>query len=591
MKLFVRTKIWYSAGLVALGIITALFFFNCQPAWKLQTSQVPQVVGSIPSDIKTFNYALSESEPSIFALTYEGLVKENPITAEIEPDLAESWNFSEDKLRIVFTLRTGLRWSDGKPLTTEDVVFTYNQIYLNKKIPTVVRDSFLIGETRTLPKVKRLNDLQVEFTISEPFAPFLSRTSAAILPAHALRASVETNNKEGKSNFLYTWGTDTPPAQVVVNGSYLLESYIPSQRIIFRRNPYYWKKDGQGNQQPYIERVIWVVIESKDTALLQFRSKGLDYIEVWPEYFSLLKREEKRGNFTIYNGGPQYRILFMAFNLNKGKREGKPLVEPYKSRWFNNIRFRKAVAYAIDRQKIVNNIYRGLGQVQNSQICMQSPYYLPSEASLEYKYNPQYAKELLLEAEFRYDDKGKLLDRDGHVVRFTLFTDAGNISTESIGVQIKQDLNQIGIQVDFQPIAYTALVDKLINSLEWEAHIISFTGSNEPHAAALWYPEGNFHLFNKKPQVSQQPLEDREVADWEERIGQLYIKAARELDRGKRRVIYAEAQQIIREYLPLIFLTTPYSLTAVRNRIQGVQYSALEGALWNIDDLRITSNW
>ena len=95
-----------------------------------------------------------------------------------------------------------------------------------------------------------------------------------------------------------------------------IKKYITSQRIIFERNPYYWKKDSKESQLPNIENVIWEIVESTDTALLQFRSGSLDSISVTPEYFSLLKREEKRNNFTIYNGGPSYGTNFMSFNLS-----------------------------------------------------------------------------------------------------------------------------------------------------------------------------------------------------------------------------------------------------------------------------------
>ena len=202
--------------------------------------------------------------------------------------------------------------------------------------------------------------------------------------------------------FLSTWGVDTPPEQIIVNGPYKIESYLTNQRIIFRRNPYYWRQDEQGNQQPYIERIIWQIVESQDTSLLQFRSGGLDYIAVSPEYFSLLKRQEQQGNFNIYNGGPAYGTTFISFNLNQGSRNGKPLVNPVKSRWFNTVEFRQAVAYAIDRQTMINNTFRGLGELQNSPISIQSPYYLAPEAGLPvYEYNPDKARELLISAGFQ----------------------------------------------------------------------------------------------------------------------------------------------------------------------------------------------
>ncbi|MGV0105775.1 ABC transporter substrate-binding protein [Nostoc sp. DSM 114167] len=562
----------------------------CNPAnFKSPAAQVPQLVSSILSDPKTFNYPLSQEFPNVFPLIYEGLITQNPITAKIEPALAESWQISDDKLKIVFTLRESLKWSDGQPLTVDDVVFTYNDIYLNEAIPTDVRDGLRIGESRKLPTVRKVDERRVEFIVPEPFRPFLLSTGSPILPAHILQQSVKTKDQNGRPIFLTKWGVDTPPNEIIVNGPYKIERYDTSQRVVFRRNPYYWRKDAQGNSQPYIERVIWQIVESTDTSLLQFRSGGLDTVGVSPDYFSLLKVQEKQGNFTIYNGGPTSSTSFVWFNLNKGKRDGKPLVDPVKSRWFNNVEFRQAIAYAIDRQTMINNTFRGLGVPQDSPISVQSPYYLsPKEGLKVYDYNQQKAKELLLKAGFKYNNN-QLVDSEGNRVRFSLLTNAGNKIREAMGSQIKQDLSKIGIQVDFTPLAWNTFTDKTSNSLDWEASLMGLTGGLEPNDGAnVWAPEGGLHMFNQKPQAGQKPIQGWEIAPWEAEIGNLYIQAARELDEAKVKAIYAETQRITQENLPFIYLVNPYSMSAVRNRFEGIKFSALGGAFWNIEQIKVT---
>lgn len=575
--------------LLLLSSLAAFAFSGCQPL-KLNTNaaQVPQVVISVLSDPKTFNYPLSQESPNIFGYTYEGLITENG-RGLLEPALAESWEISEDSKKIVFTLRKGLKWSDGKPLTADDVIFSYNEIYLNEAIPTDARDVLRIGESRALPTVRKIDDLRIEFTTPEPFAPFLRVTGLPILPAHVLRESVQTKDSEGKPKFLSMWGIDTPPSQIIVNGPYVLDNYATSQRVIFKRNPYYWRKDAEGNSQPYIERVIWQIVESTDTSLIQFRSGGLDAVGVSPEYFSLLKKEENRGDFTIYNGGPASGTTFLSFNLNKGSKNGKLLVDPIKSSWFRNKPFRQAVAYAIDRQTMINNTFRGLGEMQHSPVSVQSPYYLsPSEGLKVYDYNPQKAKELLLEAGFKYNERGELLDEKGNRVRFTLITNAGNKTREAMGAQIKQDLSKIGIQVDFTPIAWSAFTDKLSNTLDWEAHLLGFTGGVEPNDGAnIWNSSGGLHSFNQGPQAGS-PVQNWEVSEWEKEIDRLMVEGAQELDDAKRKEIYAKFQNIVQEELPLIYLVNPLSMGAVRNKIQGVDYSALGGAFWNLYELKVT---
>lgn len=578
--------------LVSLAVCCAIASVSCNPAQFTTQAATSQLVVSTLSDPKTFNYALNSEAPNVFSFIYEGLVAENGITGEIEPALAESWEISPNKQRIVFTLRKNLKWSDGKPLTADDVVFSYNDIYFNKEIPTVVRDTVKIGESETFPKVRKLSDRQVEFTIPEPFAPFLRSAGTAILPAHALRESITTKDSQGKPQFLAVWGTDTNPADIICNGSYRMVSYATSERIVFERNPHYWRLDSQGNPLPYIKRFIWQIVESTDTSLLQFRSGGLDALGVSPEYFSLLKKGEGRGKYTIYNGGPTLSTSFIAFNLNKGQRNGRRFVDPIKSRWFNTLAFRQAVAYAIDRKTMNNNIFQGLGELQNSPISVQSPYYLSPKAGLKvYEYNPDKAKQLLLKAGFKYNENNQLLDADGNLIRFSMITNSGNKSREAMGSQIKQDLKRIGIQVDFAPLAFNTLLEKLNNTIDWECYLLGFTGGIEPNESAnVWSVNGSSHRFNQPAKAGTTPIVGREIADWEREIYRLYIKGSQELDENKRKAIYAEAQQITQDNLPFIYLVNPLSMSAVRDRIKGVRYSALGGSLWNIHELKIVKD-
>ncbi|MEP0756154.1 ABC transporter substrate-binding protein [Trichocoleus sp. DQ-A2] len=576
--------------------------FGCHPTLlKTQASEkVSQLVTATLSDPKTFNWVLNQEFPHVFLFTYEGLTSENSVTGEIEPALAESWEISEDKRRIVFTLREGLKWSDGQPLTADDVVFTYEDVVLNKEILTDARDSLKIGTSGAFPQVRKLDARRVEFILPEPFAPFLRTTTGSkndaivILPKHALEDAVKSKNSEGKPRLMSIWGVDTNPAEIIVNGPYKIESYTTSERVVFRRNPYYWRRDVQGNQLPYIDRIVWQITENMDTQLLQFRSNGLDTTDGWgrlrPEDFPLLKQEEKRGKFTVYTGGPRSGTTFISFNLNKGRRNGRPLIDPVKSRWFNNLSFRQAVAYAIDRQAMINNTLRGLGEMQNSPISVQSSYYITSAEGLKvYEYNPEKSKKLLLSAGFKYNNQGQLLDADGNRVQFTLITNAENQTRVSLGAQIKQSLSKIGIQVDFTPIAFNTLVDKLANTLDWECYLLGFTGGIEPHNGAnVWLPDGGLHSFNQDAVSGSKPIQGREVAAWEAEIGHLYIKAAQELDEIKRKAIYAETQRITQEYLPMIYLVNPLSMSAVRDRVTGIKYSSLGGALWNVYELKVT---
>ena len=575
---------------ILFTVILIFFLSSCRQA---PSNYQSRFVVSTPSDTSTFNYPLNQSAYSVFGYIYEGLIIENGVTGELEPALAESWEVSEDEQTIVITLKKDLKWSDGEPLTVDDVVFSYNKIYLNDKIPSSFKDILRIGKSGALPTVKKIDNLRVEFSTPEPFAPFVRYAGGlTILPAHALKESVRTTNSEGELNYLTKWGTDTPVTEIVGNGMYRIKSYAPNQRIILEKNPFYWRQDNQGNNLPYIENIVWQVIENTDNQLLNFRSGELDTIKVAAEMFPLLKREENRGKYTIYNGGPTPASSFICFNINQGKNaQGKPLVDPIKSRWFNNKAFRQAIAYGINREAMTNNIYRGLGAPQYSPIPVTSPFYLSPEEGLKiYNYDPEKAKKLLLSAGFKYNQNGELLDSEGNQVEFTLLSSAGRKVREQMATQINQDLAKLGIKINMQFLSFNTYVRKLTLSKDWDAYLGGFTGGSiEPHGGYnIWSVNGRLHTFNQGPQPGDEKIEGWKVNDWEQQIDDLYIQASQVFDEDKRKEFYGQAQQIIAEELPFIYMVNPLEFDAIRNRIKGINYTELSGGFWNLYELQIS---
>ena len=567
---------------------------GCSPTLlNSQSNNNSRLVLVSPSPPSTFNYAMSRSSYDFFRFIYEGLISENGLTGELEPALAESWVLSENKKRIIFTLRSELKWSDGKPLTADDVIFTYQDIYLNQKIPTIYRDFLRIGSSGAFPSVKKIDRRRVEFILPEPFAPFLRYVEKLkILPAHALRDTILSTDGDGKPLFLSTWNTNTQPQKIISNGPFKLANYIPSQRIILEKNPFYWRNDSAGNSLPYIDKLIIQIIPSTDNQLIRFRSGELDSIGVDPEAFQLLKREEERGKYKIYNRGALgYR--FVGFNLNQAKNsEGKPLLNPIKSRWFNNLAFRQAVAYAINRQQINNTIYRGLGEIKHSPLGVQSSYYLSPEAGLKvYKYNPEKSKKILLDSGFQYNDANELLDENGNRVEFTILVKSEEKIRIDTAVKIQGDLSHIGIKANLQILNFNSVLKKLLSSRDWECYVGAFgvPGADiEPNLLSLfWLSNGSFHQFNLGSKPGEPKIKNWQVSDWEKEIDRLFTAAYQTIDENKRREIYGEFQQIVAEQLPIFFLVNPLAIQAVRNHIDNFKSSAIGSAFWNIDELKI----
>lgn len=578
---------------IVLGLAIALT--GCNLSIRTAAARVPQLVFASPSDPSTFNYPLNDSLFSLFVYgyLYEGLLRENGLTRELEPALAESWKISDDKLRVEFTLRDGLKWSDGQPLTTDDVMFSFQEVYLNPKIPTPVKDILQVGDNGALPSLRQIDQRRMEFEVPEPFAPFLRNVGGLpILPAHILRESTQQQDSKGNLKYLSTWGTDTDPRKIIANGSYVMDSYTSGQRVIFRRNPFYWRKDAAGQPQPYIERIVTQIIGSEDGQLLSFRSGDLDNLSVKPESFQLMKQEEKRGKYKIYNAGPETGSRFITFNLNKAKNDkGQPFVDPIHSQWFNNLAFRQAIAHAIDRERMKTSIYQGIGGLQNSPLDNKNPFYLPPEkGGKAYNYDPALSKNLLKEAGFQTNAKGELLDQSGNRVQFVLLVKSEEKSRVSAAAQIQQDLTQLGMKVDLQVLAFNSVIKKL-TSRNWECYVGGFGGGGaDPHSASnIWRVNGALHQFNQGPKSGEPLISGWEVSDWEKEIDRLFAAGARELDDSKRAVFYNKYQQIAQEQLPFIHLVNPLSLEAVRDRIQNVKFSPSGGAFWNLYELKVAN--
>ncbi len=507
----------------------------------------------LSSDPKTLNpaVAMETSSTAVFGDVFSGLTKLNIKTMKPEPDLAENWEVSGGGKVWTFHLRKGVRWNDGEPLTADDVVFTYRDVYLNDKVPTSMRDMLVIEGKK--PMVEKVDDYTVRFILPKPFAPFLSVVGAEILPKHKLEKYV----KEG--NFASAWNVNTPPKEIVGTGPYRITEYIKGQRVLYERNPYYYEKDERGNPLPYIKRKVGVIIPDPDTALLKFVNGEIDYIGVRAQDILYLATQ-KRKDFVVYDLGATPSTTFLVFNQNPRAR-----IPKYKLNWFQNRTFRVAISHAIDRKGIVKLVYNGLAEPLYTPITPANRPYYDEKYYPRFEYNLQRAKKLLESIGFKdRDGDGILEDPEGHDLEFTLLTNAGNKEREMMGAIIKEDLKKIGIKVHFQPIDFNSLVSRLTAPpYEWEAVIIGLTGSIDPHFGRnVWHSSGALHMWN--------PRQKKPATEWEAEVDRLIDLGATELNYEKRVEIYRKAFRIITEQQPMIFIAAPKSMVAVKNYLKNV---------------------
>jgi peptide/nickel transport system substrate-binding protein len=507
---------------------------------------------SLAGDAKTFNPVMAQETTStaVIGRLFNGLTKTNVKTLLPEPDLAEKWK--KDKTGTVWTfyIRKEAKWFDGKPVTADDVVFTYNEIYYNDKIPSSSKDVLMIEGKKFI--VKKIDKRTVQFIIPKPFAPFLSAVGQPILPKHILKKYVDNGT------FSSVWGVNTNPKDLIGTGAYKLVSYTVGQEAVYEKNPLYWEKDEKGQKLPYIQKIKSQIIGDPDVRLIKFASGETDYYGVRATDLTELIPKSKDGNFTIYNLGATPSTLFVVFNQNP-----KSPIPKYKLKWFQNKKFRQAISYATDRKGIINIAYNGLAYPIYTAVTPANRRLFDENYYPKYPYNLKKAKELLLEIGFEEGKDGFLYDKEGHKLEFTLITNSGAKERETIGNILKDDLKRIGVEVNFQAIDFNNLVSKLMSSFDFEAVIIGLTGSMDPYFGQnVWLSSGHLHMWN--------PNQKKPATEWEAKIDELFQEAATELNPKKRDKLYKEAFKILGEEQPMVFIVAPEELIAVKNKLKNV---------------------
>jgi len=568
------------AVVIVAIIMVAVIVTSCDGGKGGKGNDGNQIVLSTISDPKSFNPITStETTTSEYtAIMYEGLLRRNGITLEMEPNIAERWETSADGLTWTFFIRPGVLWSDGAPLSAYDVEFTFNDLIYNMEIvPNSSRDTFSPEGKQFV--VKALDSTRVEFTLPFPFAPFLHSMGTEILPKHKLADVV------AQKAFNTALSINTPPKDMVVNGPFLLDSYLSSQKVVFKKNPLYWKKDSTGKSLPYLDRLIYMVVADQNAEKLTFLRGDIDYFAAKGEDFPELKRvEETSGGFTVHRLGPNAGSSFAVFNQNMtiDEKTNKTFVDPVKLSWFRNDNFRRAIAHAIDKDNMINIVMNGLGYPQVSPMTPGEGYFYTGDVPT-YPYDLQKARELLEREGFKRDADGEKLLRDkkGNVVEFSFITNSGNNVRLKIAEIIRKDLQELGMKVHFQALEFNALIQKLDNPpFDWDCILLGLTGGDEPHFGRnVWHSGGQLHMWYPRQKTPSTP--------WEARIDTIFNLAARELDRTKRKELYDEWQRIAADKQPFIYTVLSEKIECISNKFGNVTPSMSSGLLHNIEMLYV----
>ena len=477
------------------------------------------IEGSI-GDISGFISAVTTDSASHAAAGYvfNGLVKYDK-NLELTGELAESWEISPDGKKIVFRLREGVKWSDGAPCTSDDVLFTYKKM-IDPKTPTAYGEDF-----KQVTKAYAPDPLTFVAEYDRPYAPALASWGMHILPKHLLEQYPDISRSPLNK-------------KPVGTGPYLFTDWKTGDKTVFDANPDYW--DGK----PYIARVVTRVIPDSATMFLELKSGKLDLMNLSPlQYTRQTDTKQFRESFK------KYQYLSSGYTY-LGFRLGHP--------FFKDRRVRQAIAFAINKKEIIDGVLFGLGEEATGPYKPGTWAHNPDVT--RYEHDPARAKELLSQAGWdRTDSSGVLIDGKGRRFEFTVLTNAGNKSREQTAAIIQQNLAAVGIRMEIRTVEWAAFINEFVKKRNFDALILGWNITPDPDQYDVWHSS------------KTGPDELNHVGYASAEADRLLEEGRRTFDKEARKKAYFRFQEILAEDQPLVFLFYPSALPVLHRRIHGVE--------------------
>ena len=537
-----------------------------------------KLVYRLSSPPKTFNYLLANDEPSIltaFFLLNSRLVEFDHSSQTYVPGLAETWTTSPDHRSVDVRLRDGLKFSDGQPLTSGDVAFTLEVTYDEHNKADVFREALLINGKPISVKVN--DDRNFQLVLPETIAAADNYLyNIAVLP----RSALEADQKAGR--FSEAWKITAPPTSVVSSGPFVVASAAAAERIVLKRNPYYWKRDAQGIQLPYLDELTLEVVPDANQARVRLDQGTIDIVDRMrpTDYASLLNAG---GAVRAFDLGPGLGVDYIWFNLNSAKQDGTRL-NPTKLAWFSDTRFRRAVSMAVDRDSIARSTLQGLATPLYGVVSPANRIWAnPDLPKIEYSLGQ--AASLLQEAGFTKRgaaDAPELVDAQGNRVEFSLLVPAESEPRKLMAAVIQEDLAKLGIRMQVVPIEFAAVTNAWTKSYEYDAILLGLSVTDlEPSTYAnLMLSSGDAHQWR--------PNQKSPSTDWETKVDQLFAEQARESDPEKRKSEFRELQRIVADASAVIPIVTRHIVSAANSSVGNFSPSPLfPYSLWNAEELFI----
>jgi peptide/nickel transport system substrate-binding protein len=530
------------------------------------------IVATTRTDPPTFNrIAQSVIATDLFAFLTQGrLVRINRATQEVEPWLAERWETSADAKTFTLTLRDGVVWSDGTPFTAADVVFTFEAIY-DARTASPLASSLSVGG-RPL-SVSAPDARTVVVTYPEVFGPGIGLLdTVTIMPKHKLAGAL------ADGTFAKAWAADTPPAELVSLGPFVLVEYRPAERLIFERNPHYWRRDERGVQLPYADRLTLELVPEQDAEIVRLQAGQSDFMQqpLRATDVETLRGLQADRRAQVLELGVSTEADSFLFNLRPAKWANDP-----RAAWLPRKEFRQALAHAVDREAFANTVFLGAAVPIHGPVTPGNKrWFWPGIP--RYEFSREKALALLAGIGLSHRDEDEWLEDDrGTEARLTVLTFRGNAVLERGAAVVSAAFRKVGVAADVVPLEANAVRQRVIGG-DFEAAFIQFSASNPDPALSrdFWVSDGSAHFWN--------PNQKTPATEWERQIDELMAKQAGTADEQARRRIFNDVQRLFAENLPILYFAAPRVYIGASARLMNLQPALTRPPLmWSVDTLAL----
>lgn len=488
------------------------------------------------SDPINLNPALSSDSASsdVTTLMFRGLLQRD-WNSNLIPDIATAMpTISKDNKTITFKLRKDVKWHDGKPFTSADVKFSYEFI-LDKRVASPRYTNF-----EKISTIEAPDPYTVVFKLKEPDSALLPNFNFPyIIPKHIWEKVDRTKVRESEYN-------KTKP---IGNGPFKFVEWKPAERVVLEAFDDYYEG------RPNFDQYIFKITPSQAVAMVKAETGEANMVLV-PESDIARMKSKSNLNTIVYDRAAFDCILY---NL--------------KSPYFGDKRVRQALSYAVNKQAIVNGIYKGIGKPA---VGSYNPKFWAYSSNVTmYNYDIAKAKKLLDEAGWKVNPKTGIREKDGVPFKFVMLTNKGNIMREKLLVVLQSQFKAVGVQVEPRILEWNTFLNKYVDVGKFDAYVGGFTTAIDGDQTTFYHSDPKMGYLNKGRYSNST-------------VDKLLEDAKKTFDISEQKKLYAELQKIVSEDQPMTFLVYRRQGVSVSKNVKDVKIVDILGDNDRVNDWYMT---